>query len=169
MPNNRLAVGALLIAVLSFVFNLYLLAQPLIPGPRLGATNLTDLVLSGDVTAASGTITTLTSTTHNVLGTGTFSLSPIFSSESITPANGATITPTKNVVTLTPAGAVGNALGTCATNTWMVLYNSTANNVVITDTGNALLAGNQTIGQDDALALICIGTKWVQVSAVSAN
>ncbi len=103
------------------------------------------------------------------IGAATFSANPILPTQSITPTDGGTITPTLRIVTLTPAGALGTALGACTTGHETVLYNSVNANVVISDTGNFIGAGNQTLGQYDALRLACIDSKWVQVSAVSAN
>jgi hypothetical protein len=73
------------------------------------------------------------------------------------------------LVTLTPPGALGTALGSCTSGQKVILYNSVSANVVITDTGNGVLAGNQTLGQYDALPLACFGATWVQVGPVSAN
>lgn len=102
-------------------------------------------------------------------GAATFAANPILPSQSITPTDGGTITPTLRLVTLTPAGALGTALGACTTGHATILYNSVNANVVITDTGNFIGAGNQTLGQYDALPLVCIDSKWVQIGAVSAN
>lgn len=102
-------------------------------------------------------------------GVVTLSSNMIHSSVSITPTDGGTLTPTAKLVTLTPAAAVGVSLGACTTGSETVLYNSVNANVVITDTGNGVLAGDQTLGQYDALRLSCYGSKWVQESAASAN
>jgi len=112
-----------------------------------------------------------TAGTLAVTGIATFSGFDVYSSASITPTESATVTftPTAFLVTLTPAGAVGIALSACTSGQWTVLYNSVNANVVITDTGNGVLAGNQTLGQYDTLPLACFGSKWVQVGAVSAN
>ncbi len=119
------------------------------------------------VAGASGN--TVIAGTLAVTGAASFSANPLFPSESITPTNGGTITPSKALVTLTPAGPVGVDLGPCTTGQHTVLYNSINANVVITDTGNGILAGSQTLGQYDALPLVCIASKWVQTGAVSAN
>ena len=42
-------------------------------------------------------------------------------------------------------------------------------NVIISDTGNFVGAGNQTIGQYDTLPLACFGSVWVQTGPVSSN
>lgn len=93
----------------------------------------------------------------------------IYSSASITPTDGGTLTPTASLVTLTPAGAVGVDLGACTTGNLTTLYNSVNANVVITDTGNGILAGDQTLGQYDILPLACFDSKWVQTGPVSSN
>ena len=99
----------------------------------------------------------------------TFSANPILPGESITPTAGATITFTAYVVTLTPTQAVTVTLGACTTNTQVVVYNSANFDVIISDTGNFIGAGAQTLGQYDALPATCIATKWVQTGPVSAN
>lgn len=118
-------------------------------------------------TVVSGTLT-VTNTTA-LVGVTTFTASPIMASESITPTDGGVITITANLITLTPAGAVGNSLAACTTGKWAVLYNSVNANVVITDTGNFVGSGDATLGQYDAMQLVCIGTKWVQASSVITN
>ncbi len=118
-------------------------------------------------TVIAGTLTV--TSTQSLVGVTTFTASPIMSSESITPTDGADITIVANLVTLTPGGATGNSLAACTTGKWAVLYNSISANVVITDTGNFIGAGNQTLGQFDTLPLVCIATKWVQTGPVSAN
>jgi hypothetical protein len=104
-----------------------------------------------------------------VTGNATFNGVIVRNSASITPTNGGTLTPTADIVTLTPAGALGTDMGACTTGSSTMLYNSVNANVVITDTGNGVLAGNQTLGQYDTLRLVCIDSKWVQIGAVSAN
>ncbi len=197
--RDRLLVGLGILVVLALLFNSFQLAQigarlaapvvevtpvrPLVQPTAATISNFTAVNVAGELDSQTLNVSGASSLTGNVTmggtlavtgastltGAATFSASPIMSSQSITPTDGGTLTVTMNIVTLTPAGAVGVSLGTCTTNTWAVLYNSIAANVVITDTGNGLLAGNQTLGQDDALKLVCIGTKWVQVSAVSSN
>lgn len=104
-------------------------------------------------------------TTTQSIAAGQF----ILSSESITPTDGGTITPTKSLVTLTPAGAVGISLGPCTTGQQFTFYDSMNFAVVITDTGNFVGAGNQTLGQYDTLSTVCLGAKHVQIGAVSSN
>jgi len=121
---------------------------------------------SGD-TVVGGTLTV--TGTQALVGVTTFTASPIMASESITPTDGAAIPIAANLVPLTPAGAVGNSLAACTTGKRAVLYNSISANVVITDTGNFIGAGNQTLGQFDTLPLVCINSIWVQIGPVSAN
>lgn len=155
-----------------------------------GASNFTDINVTGEIDAATANIgggygstgcsigaagvlqcdgAATFASTLQVTGAATFSANPILPSESITPTDGGIITPTKVLITLTPAGALGTALGACTTGQSTILYNSVNANVVISDTGNFIGAGDQTLGQYDALGLVCIGSKWVQVSAASAN
>ncbi len=126
-----------------------------------------ETITAGNLTVTSGNLSV--GGTSTFTGAPTFTANPILPSESITPTDGGTLTPSKAFVTLTPAGAVGVSLGACTTGEATWLYNSVNANVVITDTGNGVLAGNQTLGQYDALGLVCIGSKWVQTSALSAN
>ena len=123
----------------------------------------------GDLIFYSGNRTGETMHIAGDSGVLTLTANVIHSTTSITPTNGGILTPTAKLVTLTPAGALGVELGACTTGNETILYNSVNANVVITDTGNGILAGNQTLGQYDALMLACFASKWVQVSAVSAN
>lgn len=138
-----------------------------------GAQTINGAASVGGALAVSGAETVAGTFTANgasaLVGQVTLTTNMIHSSASITPTDGGTLTPTAKLVTLTPAGAVGVALGSCTTGMETVLYNSVNANVVISDTGNGILAGNQTLGQFDALRLSCFATKWVQESAVSAN
>lgn len=104
-----------------------------------------------------------------ITGVLTLGANPIFSSESITPTDGGTFTPTASLVTLTPAGALGTALGACTTGQRTTLYNSINASVVISDTGNFIGAGDATLTQFDTLSLVCITSKWVQVGTVPDN
>jgi hypothetical protein len=140
----------------SFIGTLGTAAQPSVTS--LGV--LSALNVSGNVVVTG---------TQLLIGQTTESTNIIHSSASITPTDGGVLTPTAKLVTLTPAGAVGVSLAACTTGMETILYNSVNANVVITDTGNGLLAGNQTLGQYDSLMLTCFATKWVQVGAVSAN
>ena len=88
---------------------------------------------------------------------------------SYTPTTGTMYTPTTGIVNFTPAGDLNITLGTCTNGARTVLYNSLNQTVTISDTGNAVLATDVGLGQYDALGLACISTKWVQVSAASAN
>jgi len=117
--------------------------------------------LSGATLAVSGAST--------LTGATTFAANPLLPTESITPTNNGTITPTMSLVTLTPGGAVTVTLGACTAGQRSVLYNSINANVIISDTGNFVGAGNQTIGQYDTLPLACFGSVWVQTGPVSSN
>ena len=88
---------------------------------------------------------------------------------SYTPTSATVYTPTTGIVNLTPGEAVGLQLGGCTNGASLLLYNSINASVVVTDSASAVLAGDQTLGQYDALGLVCISAKWVQVSALSAN
>ena len=132
-----------------------------------GASTFTGAATFNGAATLNGAVTA--NSTMAVVGNLTLSGFAIHSSATMTPTDGGTITPTAEFVTLVPGGALGADLGACTTGSSTVLYNSVNASVVITDTGNGTLAGNQTLGQYDALGLVCIGAKWIQVSAVSAN
>ena len=141
---------------------------------RVGADDVgiaTNGVLALDVSATTVTsaLPVVVNGALNVAGTVTFTGPNIYSSASITPTDGSVLTPTARMVTLTPAVAVGVEMGACTTGNETILYNAIAQNVVITDTNNGVLAGNQTLGQYDTLHLACFASKWVQVGPVSAN
>jgi hypothetical protein len=93
----------------------------------------------------------------------------ISTSQSITPTDGAVITPTSSLVILTPAGEVTPTISACAGGEQLILYNSVNQTINLADSGNFVLASALTLGQYDVLRLACIDSKWVQVSAVSAN
>ena len=175
--------------VMLLAFNA-LVVQPAIgesgaEGRGLGVTRINSPVeLNGtlsvkDAATFAGTQATTGASTFNgavtanstmaVVGNMTLSGFTIYSRVSITPTGGVPFTPTAEMVTLTPDAAIGLELAACTTGTATTLYNSVNASVVITDTGNGVLAGNQTLGQYDALRLACFGAKWVQISAVSAN
>lgn len=82
--------------------------------------------------------------------------------------DGGTITPTETAVELTAAGAVGAGLATAEDGKLVILVNSSANTITITDTGTTKLAGNWVGGQDDSLTLLGIGVTWYEISR-SAN
>lgn len=176
-PNSR-ANAALVVAMIALVVGSFLLGArvntPAAPATdTIGVQAMAPIRFTGSgskMTFMSGsTLEVQAGTTESHANSVTFSGSLVEATESITPTNGGTITPTKVLVTLTPAGALGTALGACTTGQRMVLYNSVNANVVVSDTGNALLAGDQTLGQYDALPLSCFSSKWVQTGPVSAN
>lgn len=129
---------------------------------RVGANNVG--LVAGATKAFDCTATSCTSDVAL-----THALNPIMPSESITPTNNGTVTPTMRLVTLTPASDVTITLGACTTGQQMILYDSVNFAIIITDTGNFTGAGNQTFGQYDAMPASCFGSKWVQTGAVSAN
>jgi len=120
--------------------------------------------LSGGVTGAvTGDVV------GNVTGNVTVGTFNIHSSVSITPTEGMALAPTAERVTLTPAGALTFTLAACTTGQSAIFYNSVNASILITDSTNFLSAGDQTLTQYDTLQTVCIGSKWVQVSAASAN
>jgi len=122
----------------------------------------------GNNTAITGTLT-VTGTSH-LIGAATFDGMPVFSSGGAIPTTvGLYITPTALLWTLTPGGNVEVTMAACTSGQSTVLYDAANFAIVITDTGNFVGAGDQTLGQYDTLPLVCIGSKWIQVGPVSAN
>ena len=80
-------------------------------------------------------------------------------------AQGSIITPTGTYQPISAAGAVST--GSIATGTAgeiLILTNTAANTITISDTGTLKLAGDAAIGQYDTLTLLSDGTNWLQVS-----
>jgi hypothetical protein len=120
------------------------------------------------LTAQSGSTVDLEGT--NTIADPVISGFVIHSTASYTPTDGVTMTLGAEFITLTPGDVVtATTLPAGTSGQFVILYNANNFNVTITDAGNFIGAGDQTLGQYDALVLVCIGTKWVQVAAVSAN
>jgi hypothetical protein len=129
--------------------------------------------VKGDAMVATTTLSALgtlaVTGASSFTGTTTFSAQNIYSSALITPTDGGIVTPTAKLVSMNPAAAVTVTLAACTTGMETILYNQANFALIVSDTGNGVLAGAQTLGQYDALMLACFATKWVQVSALSAN
>lgn len=170
-PNSR-ANAALVVAMIALVVGSFLLGVRVSPSAAPATDTIGVQAVWPIRFTNSGTkMQFLTGSTLEIQAgtTETHGNTVVFSSESISPTNNAMITPTKTLVTFTNAAPVTVTLGACTTGQLVWLYGSTVNSVIITDTGNFLGAGNQTIGQYDAMGMVCIDSKWVQTSAVSAN
>ena len=84
--------------------------------------------------------------------------------DELTVANGGTITPTGTLQRLTAAGAVGAGLGAPTAGAYVMLLNTSANTITITDTTGAVLAGNAALGQWDTLTIVGYGNSWHEVA-----
>lgn len=138
----------------------------------IGAVNAADLSASDDLTVADDATITgdlAVNGPATLTGAVTYGANVILSTQSITPAMDVTFTPTAQLVTLTPAGALGTTIGACTTGQKTILYNSVNATVTITDTGNFVGAGNAALTQFDTLSLVCIDSKWVQLGSVPTN
>lgn len=85
----------------------------------------------------------------------------------ITVTDGGVITPTGAYQPLTAAGSVGSTLGGCsAGNAGKItrFVNTVAQSIIITDTGNTVLASTYTMGQYDTLTTICDGTRQIELA-----
>ena len=85
--------------------------------------------------------------------------------DALTVTNGGTITPTAAVMELTAAGAVGAELVAAGDGQLLILINTSANNIVISDTATIESTGDITLGQYDTLTLMGVGIKWYQLAA----
>jgi hypothetical protein len=82
--------------------------------------------------------------------------------------NGGTITPTSSVMLLTSAGTVTPTLlvtGTAGTE--VTLIQTSAQNIVVTEAGNRVMAGNDTLGQYDNITFWSDGTRWIETGRVN--
>ena len=82
----------------------------------------------------------------------------------LTVTNGGTITPTASVMELTAAGAVGAELINAADGQLLILINTSANTITISETAAAVMAGNFAMGQGDSLTLMGNGVVWYELS-----
>ncbi len=137
-----------------------------------GLTLAGTLAVTG-VTTHTGALTlnnNLTVTGTSALqGVTTFSANPIRSTQSITPTDGGIFTPTAELVTLTPGGALGTEIGTCTTGTKTVLWNSVNATVTITESAAFVGSGNAALTQFDTLTLACFNSIWYQIGSVPTN
>lgn len=86
----------------------------------------------------------------------------------ITVTNNGTINPTGTYQTLTAAGAVGTSgdnLTIKPAGTVLILVNTGANTITITETANIKSAGNLALGTLDTATLVSDGTDWYQIAA----
>lgn len=84
--------------------------------------------------------------------------------DALTVTNGSVITPTAAVMELTSAGAVGAELINAGDGQLLILVNTGANAITITDTATIESTGDIVLGQYDTLTLIGIGVKWYQLA-----
>lgn len=80
----------------------------------------------------------------------------------------ATITPLGSYQPLSSAGTVNTSSITAGTvGDLLVLINTTATSIVLTDTSTLKLTGNLTLGQFDSVTLWSDGTNWIQVATAN--
>lgn len=85
--------------------------------------------------------------------------------DALTVTNGGTITPTATVMELTAGGAVGAELIAAGDGQLLILINTSANNIVISDTASIESTGDITLGQYDTLTLMGVGVKWYELAS----
>jgi hypothetical protein len=118
-----------------------------------GATAMVDLLALGAIT------------TEGYLKYGTWLGGAIPSAASaITVTTGGYITPTGTFCKLASGGTVfTDKLAAGTAGRWLVLWNSSATSVTITDTGTIMLTGDWAAGQYDSLMLFSDGTNWIEL------
>ena len=79
--------------------------------------------------------------------------------------DGATITPTATVMELTATAPAGAELINAADGQFLVLVNTGAQTITISDTATIEATGDIALGQNDTLTLIGVGVKWYQIAA----
>jgi hypothetical protein len=129
------------------------------------------VAISGNLSDSSGSVRindnalitgTLGVSSRLTLGTwGTFSAASTF-----TALDGLPITATGSYQPLTAAGAVTPTIETTGMTAGSVLWlvNTAAQDILIQDTGNQVLAGDATLNQYDSLLLLFDGTRWIELS-----
>jgi hypothetical protein len=83
----------------------------------------------------------------------------------LTPTDGAAFAPASSFQPIGAAGAIGISISPSGWSSGqiLVLYNATAQNIVISDTSTTMLSGDITLAQYDTLWLIHDGTNWVEL------
>lgn len=142
-----------------------------------GDLAVTDDVTADTVTAATGA--TVTSGGMTVTAGGlTLSdgnavvadFARITAQTAISVTDGSVITPTGSYQPLESAGAVTATMSSgCTAGNQVILVNTVAQAIVISETATSALSGNATLNQYDAMPLLCDGTRWVQTAPESDN
>lgn len=137
----------------------------------------TDFNSSGGLTTAAG----ITVTTGGVTVTaGGLTLSDgdatvadfvtLTAQTAISVTDGGIITPTGSYQPLESAGAVTATMSSSCTAGQVVTFINTVNQtIIISETETSALSGNASLGQYDAVSVLCDGTQWVQVAPESDN
>lgn len=84
--------------------------------------------------------------------------------DTITVTDGAIITPTRTVLKLTAAGAVGAELGVAGDGQMLTLINTVNQTITITETTGARMAGNFAMGQYDTITFLGAGVTWYEIA-----
>lgn len=100
----------------------------------------------------------------------TADFSQITAQTAISVTDGGIITPTGSYQPLESGAAVTATLAACGTaGRGLALVNTVTQTIIVSETATAALSGNATLGQYDALQLLCDGTRWVQLAPESDN
>lgn len=84
--------------------------------------------------------------------------------DAVAVTDGAIITPTKTVLELTAAGAVGAEMGVASDGQLVTMINTVNQTITITETAGARMAGNFAMGQYDTITFIGAGVTWFEVA-----
>jgi hypothetical protein len=83
----------------------------------------------------------------------------------ISVTNGGVITPTGELQLLESGGTVTATLSTgCTTGNKLILLNTVAQTIVISEATGAQLAGNYSMGQYDSLSAVCNSSNWIETA-----
>ena len=146
-------------ALLTFLLLLLLCVS--LSGCAVGDTNLTNLVLSGDLTVGDdATVTDDLTVTGDQIASTWMRLTP---QTAISVTMNGYITPTGTLQRLESAGNVGTSkLAVSTAGDILYLQNTSNTTITISDTGVLKLSSNLALGQYDGVILYCDGTNWIE-------
>lgn len=179
--NNRRVMYAGLVAVFAAAVVLVLLMSPVSAQVRqpfewIFAKRVSverDLTVGTTATIAGNLTADAANFTGNVTTDGTFSADGTITTQdelrlipgtAISVTSGSTIAPTTAIQELTSAGDVGAGLDTCADGQLLMLINTGAATITITDTGTIRLEGDWVGGPWDSLTVAGSGVTCVELA-----
>lgn len=132
----------------------------------------TDFDTNGGLTTAAGVTISSGGLTLSDGNAVVADFTRVLTQTAISVTDHAIITPTGSFQLLESANVspVSATLSTgCSVGQQVILVNTVTQNIIISDTTPAVLSGAATLGQYDALRVLCDGTRWIQVAPESDN